>query len=122
MDQRQFAKHLRQNLTDAERLLWMYLRAQRFGGHKFRRQHPLGPYVLDFVCVGARLVVEADGGQHVASARDVERDEWLHKQGFRLLRFWNHEILNDTEAVLTSVLQALENPLPNPSPRTGEGL
>ena len=77
MDQRTFAKHLRRNMTDAEHVLWRHLRAHRFDGQKFRRQQPIGPYVVDFVHFGARLIVEADGGQHAVSPKDVVRDAWL---------------------------------------------
>ena len=124
MDQRTFAKHLRQNMTDAEQLLWRHLRAHRFDGQKFRRQQPIGPYVVDFVNFSAHVIVEADGGQHLDSAQDVARDAWLRQQGFRVLRFWNHDILQRTEAVLEAIWNALrEAPLsPNPSPARGEGL
>jgi len=105
MEQRQFAKALRQNMTDAERLLWRHLRAHRLDGEKFRRQQPLGPYIVDFVHFGARLIVEADGGQHGGAADEV-RDAWLRRQGFRVLRFWNNEILQQTDAVLTSIWAA----------------
>lgn len=108
MKKKDFAKQLRQTMTDAERLLWKHLRAHRLNGHKFRRQHPVGPYIVDFVHYGAMLVIEADGGQHNDSARDFERDTWLQAQGFRVLRFWNNEILHETEAVLTAILNALE--------------
>ncbi|WP_395792921.1 endonuclease domain-containing protein [Aquimonas sp.] len=124
MESRDFAKQLRQNLTDAERVLWRHLRAHRFQGQKFRRQQPLGPYILDFVHFGARLVIEADGGQHSESTRDAVRDAWLASEGFRVMRFWNDQILKDTEAVLESILQALAeaSPLsPDPSPTRGEG-
>ena len=124
MDQRQFAKTLRQNMTDAEQLLWRHLRAHRLDGQKFRRQQPIGPYVVDFVHFGARLIVEADGGQHDRSEQDAIRDRWLEGQGFRVLRFWNHDILRDPEAVLASILNALEPPsppLPRPLSREGRG-
>ena len=113
MLQRQFAKTLRQNMTDAERLLWRNLRAHRLNGQKFRRQHPVGPYVVDFVHLGAKLIIEADGGQHNGSVADTERDKWLTQQGFRVLRFWNNDILNNTAAVLAVILDAL-----TPSPLT----
>ena len=108
MKQRDFAKQLRRNMTDAERLLWKHLRAHRLNGHKFRRQHPVGPYIVDFVHLGAMLIVEADGGQHNESADDATRDAWLQSQGFKVLRFWNNEILGETEAVLTAILNAIE--------------
>ena len=100
MEQRMFAKTLRQNMTDSEKRLWKQLRAYRLDGHKFRRQQPIGPYVVDFVHLHARLVVEADGGQHNASSKDEERDAWLKQNGFQVLRFWNDEILQETDVVL----------------------
>ncbi|WP_373507403.1 endonuclease domain-containing protein [Thiocapsa sp.] len=124
MDQRQFAKTLRQTMTDAEQLLWRHLRAHRLDGQKFRRQQPIGPYIVDFVHFGARLIVEADGGQHNGSDRDAARDAWLREQGFRIMRFWNHDILRNPEAVLSSILEALElpaPPLPRPLSREGRG-
>ena len=103
MDQRQFTKSLRQNMTDAEQLLWRHLRAHRMDGQKFRRQQPLGPYIVDFVHFGLRLIVEADGGQHVDSEHDATRDAWLRSQGFTLLRFWNNDILQRTDVVLGAI-------------------
>ena len=90
---RTFAKRMRREPTDAERTLWLILRARRFSGFKFRRQVPLGPYIADFVCFDARLIVEADGSQHADNARDRERDAWFVAQGFRVRRFWNADIL-----------------------------
>ena len=113
MQQTKFAKALRQNMTDAEQLLWRHLRAHRLNGQKFRRQQPIGPCVVDFVHLGAKLIVEADGGQHSQSESDVVRDEWLTSQGFKIMRFWNNDILNNTDAVLTAILDALA-----PSPLT----
>lgn len=114
MDSRDFAKQLRQSLTDAERVLWYHLRAHRFQGQKFRRQQPLGPYILDFVHFRAKLVIEADGGQHAESKRDAVRDAWLASEGFRVMRFWNDQILKETEAVLEAILQTLGQPAPSP--------
>ena len=108
MDYRhRFAKDLRANMTDAERLLWKHLRAHRLNGHKFRRQQPLGPYIVDFVHCCARLVVEADGGQHNESETDKQRDTWLQEQGFQVLRFWNNDILQNTDAVLEVIFRAV---------------
>lgn len=124
MDQHQFAKTLRQNMTDAERLPWRHLRAHRLLGQKFRRQQPIGPYVVDFVHFGARLIVEADGGQHNGCEQDAVRDRWLEQQGFRVLRFWNNDILREPETVLARILQAFElssPPLPRPLSRKGRG-
>lgn len=125
MDQRQFTKTLRQNMTDAEQLLWKHLRAHRMDGQKFRRQQPIGPYIVDFVHFGLRLIVEADGGQHVDSEHDATRDAWLRRQNFTLLRFWNNDILKSTDAVLESIYTAMRevapSPLPSPPRERGEG-
>lgn len=95
------AKALRQQMTDAERRLWQHLRAHRFMGLKFKRQKPLGHYIVDFICVEAGLVVELDGGQHAEQvAYDQRRDAWLLEQGLTVLRFWNHDVLQQTDAVL----------------------
>ncbi|KLI99109.1 endonuclease domain-containing protein [Luteimonas sp. FCS-9] len=121
MDQRAFAKTLRRNMTEAERLLWCHLRAHRFDGQKFRRQQPIGPYIADFVHFGARLIVEADGGQHAESSRDAVRDAWLKAQGFQVLRFWNHDILQHTESVLEAIWNALREAPLSPDPSTPAG-
>ena len=117
----QAARKLRRNMTDAERRLWSRLRAHQLGVH-FRRQVPLERYVLDFVCFQARLVIEVDGGQHADSDADKQRDAWLMERGFRVLRFWNNDVLGNTEGVLEVVVRALgEAPPPQPSPVKGEG-
>ena len=88
------AKALRKRLTDTERLLWRHLRAKQLEGLKFRRQEPIGRYIVDFVCHEKRIVIEVDGGQHSTDKnRDAERDKWLNKQGYKVLRFWNNEVL-----------------------------
>ncbi len=106
----QQARALRQASTTAEQLLWRHLRNRQLAGAKFRRQHPLGPYILDFVCLEQGLVVEIDGGQHAdlqAQDYDQQRTVWLQQQGLRVLRFWNHEVVQQTNEVLARVLQAL---------------
>ena len=112
-------------MTDAERRLWQSLRLQQFDGYKFRRQHPLGHYVVDFVCLEAKLVVEVDGGQHSERQDyDASRTEWLRQKGFRVVRFWNHEVMNDIEAVKAAIWEALHEgsqPPSQPSPLQGEG-
>lgn len=116
------AKLLRKNSTDVERLLWRYLRAGRFAGHKFRRQQPVGSYVVDFVCFEAKLVIELDGGQHAEQLDyDCRRNRWLADQGFRVLRFWNNEMTENMDGVLQCILLAL-SPSPQPSPIKGEGV
>ena len=79
-------------MTEAEHVLWRILRDRRFAGTKFRRQVPIGPYVADFACFNARLIIEADGGQHNESHSDAVRDAWFAAQGFRVLRFWNIDV------------------------------
>ncbi len=99
---------LRKNPTEAERTLWRHLRLRQLDGHKFRRQQPLGSYIVDFVCLEKRLIVELDGGQHAQqAASDVERTAWLEAQGFRVIRFWNHEVLNEIEVVKEAIREAL---------------
>lgn len=102
-------------MTDAEALLWSRLRAHRLAGEKFRRQQPVGPYTADFVHFGARLIVEADGGQHGISDHDDRRDAWLNAQGFRVLRFWNNDIFAKTDAVLAMIWEAVQE-APSPPP------
>ena len=109
MPANQQARQLRQRMTDAEQLLWQHLRNRRLADHKFRRQHPIGPYIVDFVHLQARLIIEADGGQHLASQRDPQRDAWLQAQGYRVLRFWNHDILQQPDTVLAAIWQALSD-------------
>ncbi|MHB1398362.1 MAG: endonuclease domain-containing protein [Trichloromonadaceae bacterium] len=115
----QAAKQLRQNSTDAERLLWQHLRGKRLNGLKFRRQEQIGRYIADFVCYEKGIIIEADGGQHAVEKKmDEDRTSWLNSQGFRVLRFWNHEILTNLEGVVASILLACaEPPLPSPLPQ-----
>ena len=107
-------RHLRRNMTDAELRLWRHLRGLQVAGFRFRRQHPFEDYILDFVCLEAMLVVEVDGGQH---AQEVEHDHArtrrLNAAGFNVLRFWNNEVLNETEAVVESIRNALRTPPPS---------
>jgi very-short-patch-repair endonuclease len=101
------ARRLRRDLTDAERRLWHQLKDRRLAGLKFRRQHPIGRYVADFACVERRLVVEVDGGQHAESAADRARDAALQAAGFRVLRFWNNEVLQNMDGVVRTIAAAL---------------
>jgi very-short-patch-repair endonuclease len=107
MDSTARARELRRRMTDAERRLWRYLRRHFLGVH-FRRQVPIGPYIVDFASLQRRLVLEIDGGQHLGSLDDEIRDRWLTARGYRVLRFWNHEVLKNTEGVLTAIASALE--------------
>jgi very-short-patch-repair endonuclease len=102
------ARQLRRNATDAEIRLWSRLRRKQLAGFRFRRQHPLGSYIVDFFCPEARLIVEVDGGQHgEENAHDARRTEWLEARGYRVVRFWNNEVLSNTDGVLTTILVAL---------------
>jgi len=116
------ARELRKNMTEAERLLWRQLRLRQFGGHKFCRQQPIGRYIADFVCLEKKLIVEVDGGHHSEQvAYDQERDAWLEKQGFLILRFWDNEVLKQIESVKEVIMKALEEcsntPHLNPPPQ-----
>ena len=97
------ARAMRREPTDAERKLWYALRDRRMQALKFRRQAPVGPYIVDFLCIAHRLVVEADGSQHAESKRDANRDEWLTREGYAILRFSNRDILTARESVLATI-------------------
>jgi lysyl-tRNA synthetase class 2 len=114
---------LRRAQTDAERHLWQRLRGRALLGYKFRRQHRIGPYVVDFVCIDVALVIEIDGSGHVRKVDyDAARTEVLGVHGFSVLRFWNDDVLFRTDAVLEAILAALPAPHPNPLPaERGEG-
>ena len=117
----QNARELRKNLTDAETLLWSLLRKEQLG-IKFRKQHPIGPYIADFACLNPKLIIELDGGQHneeTARKRDNARTAFLEQQGFKVIRFWNHDLLQKTESVMKSIyntISEMDSPLPNPPP------
>ena len=115
-------QQLRTNATEAEQRIWYFLRNRQFERFKFRRQHPIGVYIVDFVCLEQKLVIELDGGQHTGQAKyDERRTKALLDKGFRVLRFWNNDVLNNTDAVLETILAALNaGPSPLPSPRNGE--
>ena len=101
------AARLRRDSTDAEHRLWRNLRNRNLGGFKFRRQATIGPYIADFACVEAKLIVEADGGQHTVEG-DARRTAYLEALGWKLVRFWNNDILQQTEAVLETIVRACE--------------
>ena len=123
------ARQLRSRMTGAERKLWFALKDRRFSGFKFRRQVPIGPYVADFMCFERRLIVEVDGGQHAESVRDAIRDQWFAQNDFRMLRFWNNDVLQNLDGVLIRLSEQLQlTPHPtsrlsetSPSPARGEG-
>ncbi|WP_109260770.1 endonuclease domain-containing protein [Hyphobacterium indicum] len=119
------ARKLRREQTDAEGKLWYLLRNRRLAGYKFKRQFPIGRYIADFACAELKLVIEADGGQHAdRQPYDDNRSRWLQCEGWRVLRFWNHDILNNIEGVTETLLEAVRflenNPSPYPLPASGE--
>jgi len=122
------ARRLRRASTIAETRLWNRIRSRAVEGHKFVRQEPIGPYVVDFVCREQRLVVEVDGGQHATDKRDAIRDQWLGDHRYRVLRFWNNDVLRNIAGVLETIAIALdaEGPLTRiadairPLPASGE--
>ncbi len=104
---------MRHEPTDAERKFWFAVRARRFCGYKFKRQHPIGPYIVDFVCLDHHLIVELDGGQHADQvAYDAERAAYLNARGFRVLRYWNDEFLRTPDVILEDIWRALNTPSP----------
>ena len=110
-----FARELRRNQTDAEKRIWKHLRSKQLNSLKFRRQQPVGPYIIDFVCFDVKLIVELDGSQHIEfKGKDVERDNWLRSQGFTVLRFWNNEVMGN----ITGVLEVIHNFCENHPPLT----
>ncbi|PQA89143.1 endonuclease domain-containing protein [Hyphococcus luteus] len=105
------ARSLRKNQTDAERILWRALKGKQLDGCRFRRQHPIGPYIADFICLERKLVIELDGGQHGLPERvkhDAERDAWLEGRDYHVARFWNDEIYTNLDGVLDTVLELLQ--------------
>ena len=121
-EQRNKAKNLRKNSTEIENYLWKYLRNRQMEGFKFRRQQPIGKYIVDFVNFEKKIVVEVDGGQHaIYKRKDKIRDEWLRKDGYEVLRFWDNEVLTNIEGVLEIIKENLLIPSPWPSPTKGRG-
>jgi very-short-patch-repair endonuclease len=122
------ATRLRREMTDAEGKLWSVLRDRQLGGAKFRRQQPIGPFIVDFVCQERRLIIEADGGQHAECATDHRRNVFLESKGYRVLRFWNNDILTNLDGIAQVIAAALSSPHParavheSPSPSRGEGI
>ncbi|HEX4553617.1 MAG TPA: endonuclease domain-containing protein [Xanthobacteraceae bacterium] len=129
------SRALRRNLTDAERVIWYAVRAHRLNGASFRRQTPIGPFIVDFVCHDARLIIEIDGGQHFEAQnekRDARRDRFLASKGYRVLRFSNHDVMTNRHGVVEAIDAALAGGNPQtttpqaaspspPSPASGGG-
>ena len=107
------ARQLRRSWTDAELRLWQSLRNRSVGKDKFRRQHPVGPYFVDLVCLEQKLVIEADGSQHIDRAeQDAKRTLFLEAQGYRVIRFWDNDVLMRTESVMQTIYDSLTAPSP----------
>ena len=117
------ARSLRQNMTEAESRVWQILRLRQMNGYKFRRQAPIGRYIADFACHEARLIVEIDGGQHdPSSPREAERSRFLHNEGYRVLRFWNNEVLANLDGVHQTIAHELGRITPTQTlPHRGGG-
>jgi very-short-patch-repair endonuclease len=114
MPKRDFARELRQNQTEVERRLWSELRSRRFHGFKFRRQEPVGPFIADFLCLEAKLIIELDGARHALpqfAAAERRRNAYLENRGYRIKRYWNGEVKGDLRAVLRDIRIALEVPV-----------
>ncbi len=111
------ARALRASQTDAEKWLWRQLRNRQIEGRKFRRQQPIGPYIPDFLCLEPKLVIEIDGGQHAEmTEQDEQRTQYLQRLGYRVLRFWNNQVLNEPDAVLEAIRLAISLDSPHPNP------
>ncbi len=108
---RGFARKMRSEPTEVERIIWRLLRAKRLAGFKFKRQVPVGPYIVDFVCFHRRLVVELDGSQHADNPYDEVRDRWFESQGFRVVRFWNSQVIENPEGIADMILRVAEAPI-----------
>ena len=105
----EYARALRQNMTDAENRMWYYLRGRRLAGHKFVRQHTIGKYIVDFICRDKNLIIEIDGGQHMEAVKyDEQRSTYLESLGYRILRVWNYEVFNNIEGVTEKILNLIE--------------
>jgi very-short-patch-repair endonuclease len=131
MDTGEAARRLRRDMTEAEKAMWRLLRARQLAGYKFRRQEPIGRYIVDFACFSPRVVIEIDGGQHAdATAYDERRTQFFLHEGFQILRFWNDEVLENRDGVCARILGVLDGDTPHPpdatrrvppSPTGGEG-
>ena len=114
------SRRLRRDSTKAENALWFWLCARSLNGHKFVRQEPVGPYTVDLICREARLIIEVDGGQHADNARDAVRDKWLIDHNYRVLRFWNNDVLQNMAGVLETIAAALQSCTPPHPDRNGD--
>ena len=114
---------LRKRSTEAEKLLWQHLRSRQLEGLKFRRQQPIDNYIVAFVCLEKRIIIEVDGGQHaVEKGKDIKRDDYLEKNGFRVLRFWNNDVLTNINGTLEIIRRNCLNHPPLTPPVKGGGI
>ncbi len=115
---------LRRSMTNVERMLWKVLKNKQLNGHRFRRQHPVGQYITDFACLEQKTIIELDGGQHSEQlAYDEQRTSFLRAHGWKVLRFWNNDVLNNLEGVFSIIVANLtDSPPSQPSPFEGEGV
>ena len=118
-----YSRTLRNNLTDAERAIWRNLRHKNIGGYKFRRQQIIGNYIVDFICFEQKLIIEIDGGQHNENI-DRIRTKFLENEGYKILRFWNNDVLKNIDGVMRNINSVLQSNSPpsKPSPLKGEGI
>ncbi|MEL7428866.1 MAG: DUF559 domain-containing protein [Pseudomonadota bacterium] len=107
---RTFAKTMRNDPTDAEAVMWDILRAKRLSGMRFRRQHPIGGYIVDFICLDEKLIIETDGSQHAENPNDIERDAVLRELGYTVLRLWNDEVLEQPDLIAQKILDVAGKP------------
>ena len=108
------SRNLRKNMTDVERILWAKVRSRQLQGFRFRRQHPIGKYIVDFVCLELKLIIELDGGQHMNQQQYVtNRSQWLQKNGFKTVRFWNNDILDNLDGIMETICMHLPQPQPS---------
>ncbi len=121
--ERDRARELRSSMTLAERKLWSAISNRKLNGFRFRRQHPIGPYIADFACLEFGVLIEVDGGQHMDSLADSRRSDFLRSKGFTVLRFWNNEVLANLEGVCSAIARCLVERRPHPSlpPQAEEG-
>lgn len=116
-----YAKDLRKRSTDAELALWSRVRGRHLCGLKFRRQHPMGKYIVDFICLESKVIIELDGGQHAdpeIKAYDRQRDDWLENEGYKILRFWDNDVLSNTDGIVEVIMEHCSGHPPlHPSPQ-----
>jgi very-short-patch-repair endonuclease len=119
----QFARKLRKEQTDAEKIIWQCLRNKQMNGNKFRRQFQIDKYIVDFICLNKKLIIELDGGQHANNKKDLKRDAFLKSKGYNIIRIWDNEVMSNKEGVLEMIENIInaDAPHPNPLPKVERG-